>query len=155
VVDARRCLAWLVQAAGPFPVAFRAALGDRIYGCDDCQEVCPPNRAADRRRPGEPHRPAGPAGAPGGAPFEGAWVPLLDLLAASDDALLAAHGRWYVPDRDPRYLRRNAILALGNVGRPGDPAVLGALRARAAGPDELLAEHARWALDRLQERARG
>src|SRR4051794_6172119 len=44
VVDARRCLAWLLQADGPFPVEFRAALGDRIYGCDDCQEVCPPNR---------------------------------------------------------------------------------------------------------------
>ncbi|HEY2332429.1 MAG TPA: tRNA epoxyqueuosine(34) reductase QueG, partial [Acidimicrobiales bacterium] len=61
VVDARRCLAWLVQAAGPFPVEHRAALGDRIYGCDDCQEVCPPNRAADR------HRPVPPDGQGGGA----------------------------------------------------------------------------------------
>jgi epoxyqueuosine reductase len=49
VVDARRCLAWLVEAPGSFPVEFREALGDRIYGCDDCQEVCPPNRVVDRR----------------------------------------------------------------------------------------------------------
>ena len=49
VVDARRCLAWLVQATGPFPLELRAALGDRLYGCDDCQEVCPPSR----RRSGE------------------------------------------------------------------------------------------------------
>src|SRR5205807_8136934 len=46
VLDARRCLAHLVQAPGAFPVEFREALGDRLYGCDDCQEVCPPNRAA-------------------------------------------------------------------------------------------------------------
>ena len=48
VVDARRCLAWLVQQPGSFPVEYREALGDRIYGCDDCQEVCPPNRRAER-----------------------------------------------------------------------------------------------------------
>ncbi|MGD9797423.1 MAG: tRNA epoxyqueuosine(34) reductase QueG [Acidimicrobiia bacterium] len=142
VVDARRCLAWLVQAPGSIPVAFRAALGDRIYGCDDCQEVCPPNRGLDRRSP-----------APDDA-GDGAWVGLLALLASGDDALLEAHGRWYVPDRDPRYLRRNAIVALGNVGRPDDPAVTRTLDAHAGGNDALLAEHARWALDRLGERAR-
>ena len=43
VVDANRCLAWLVQQPGTFPVEYREALGDRIYGCDDCQEVCPPS----------------------------------------------------------------------------------------------------------------
>ena len=52
VVDARRCLAWLVQAPGVFPVEHRVALGDRIYGCDTCQEVCPPNRRS--RRAGSP-----------------------------------------------------------------------------------------------------
>ena len=48
VLDARRCLAWLVQAPGVFPLEYRAALGDRLYGCDDCQEVCPENAAAVR-----------------------------------------------------------------------------------------------------------
>src|SRR5436190_11691972 len=90
VVDARRCLAWLLEAPGPFPVEYRAALGDRIYGCDDCQEVCPPNRVAAR------HRPPPPAG-PGDQP----WLDLLDLLAMSDDDLLGAVGRWYIPKRQP------------------------------------------------------
>ncbi len=54
VVDARRCLAWLVQAEGPFPEEYRRALGDRIYGCDACQEVCPINHLADRRDPPPP-----------------------------------------------------------------------------------------------------
>src|SRR4051812_31200376 len=48
VLDARRCLAWLLEAPGPFPREFRAALGDRIYGCDECQEGGPPNRAIVR-----------------------------------------------------------------------------------------------------------
>ena len=45
-LDARRCLAWLLQAPGVFPVEYREALGDRLYGCDDCQTVCPVNRLA-------------------------------------------------------------------------------------------------------------
>src|SRR5207237_9752457 len=45
VLDARRCLAHLVQAPGSFPVELRAALGDRLYGCDDCQDACPEDQA--------------------------------------------------------------------------------------------------------------
>jgi epoxyqueuosine reductase len=138
VLDARRCLAWLVQAPGPFPVEYREALGDRIYGCDDCQQVCPINRTAARRRPPGPPEP-GSVGA----------VDLLDLLGSSDADLLAAHGRWYVADRDPRYLRRNALVALGNVGDGTDPATADTLARYLAGDDELLAEHARWAAGRL------
>jgi epoxyqueuosine reductase len=48
-IDARRCLSWLLQTTGPFPREHREALGDRLYGCDDCQEVCPPNRLEVRR----------------------------------------------------------------------------------------------------------
>src|SRR4051812_12492912 len=48
VIDARRCLAWLLEAPGSFPIEHRRALGDRIYGCDECQEVCPPNRTVAR-----------------------------------------------------------------------------------------------------------
>ena len=116
VVDARRCLAWLVQAEGTFPREHRVALGDRIYGCDDCQEVCPPNRRLDRH---------GPAPAAGGSAQ--VVVDLVDLLAASDDELLARHGRWYIPRRQPRYLRRNALVALGNVADGDDLRVAGAL----------------------------
>ena len=48
VIDGNRCLAWLVQSAEDFPHEFREALGDRIYGCDDCQDVCPINKFEER-----------------------------------------------------------------------------------------------------------
>jgi len=138
VVDARRCLAWLVQAEGSFPVEHRVALGGRLYGCDDCQEVCPPSRR-------------GPEGAEG-VPATGARVDLLGLLDSSDEELMARHGRWYVPRRDARYLRRNALVVLGNVADPSDEQVVRRLTKVAAGGDEMLAEHARWALERLAAR---
>ena len=138
VLDARRCLAWLLQASGPFPIEHRAALGGRIYGCDDCQEVCPVNRLGDRRHP------------PGEAESEArATVDLVELLHASDEELLALNGRWYLAERDPRYLRRNALVALGNVGDGRDPAVGAAVARWMDSDDALLAEHARWAADRL------
>ncbi len=136
VVDARRCLAWLVQAPGSFPEAYRVALGDRIYGCDECQQVCPINKVADRRDP-----PPLTAGASG--------VDLLDLLEASDEELMERHGRWYVAERDPRYLRRNALVALGNVGDGRQPGTARALQRWLDADDPLLAEHARWAARRL------
>jgi epoxyqueuosine reductase len=139
VVDARRCLAWLVQTSGTFPLEHRVALGGRLYGCDDCQEVCPPNRLADRRGDSV-DRDAG----------EQAWVPLVALLASTDEELLARHGRWYIAERDPRWLRRNALVALGNVGDPGDADVLAALDRYAGGDDAVLAEHARWARTHLR-----
>lgn len=138
VVDARRCLAWLLEAPGPFPPEHREALGGRIYGCDECQEVCPPNRAAARRDPPPP-----------AAPGDEAYVGLVDLLDAGDAELLDRFGRWYVPRRQPRYLRRNALVALGNVGDGADPEVERVLRRALASGDELLREHAAWAADRL------
>jgi epoxyqueuosine reductase len=141
VVDARRCLAWLVQAAGTFPHEHREALGDRIYGCDDCQEVCPPNRRAIRlTERSDDHR------AP--QPVE-AWVSLLDLLDTSDDELLRRHGRWYIPRRDPAYLRRNALLALANTARPDDERVIDAVSAALAHPNPVVRGHAVWAARRL------
>ncbi|MCE2524389.1 MAG: tRNA epoxyqueuosine(34) reductase QueG [Acidimicrobiia bacterium] len=133
VVDARRCLAWLLQARGDFPEEYRTALGDRLYGCDDCQEVCPPNRGA-----GEAARPG-----------EQASVDVLDLLAAGDDELMARHGRWYVPARDPRYLRRNALIVLGNVADGSDPTVIDTVRCYQQHSDAMLARHAAWAAQRL------
>ncbi|HEX4244058.1 MAG TPA: tRNA epoxyqueuosine(34) reductase QueG, partial [Acidimicrobiales bacterium] len=138
VVDARRCLAWLIQAPGSFPEEWRRALGDRIYGCDECQQVCPINRLADRRSPpGPAHQDAE------------LTVDLLDLLASPDHELLARHGRWYIAQRDPRYLRRNALVALGNTGDGGDPAVEDALTRALAHPDAMIREHARWAAEQL------
>lgn len=136
VVDARRCLAWLVQAEGDFPLEHRAALGDRLYGCDDCQEVCPPARRPANR----------PVAADGTA---AAWVDVVELLALDDHELLTRHGRWYIPRREPRYLRRNALVVLGNSGRGDDPGVVAAVERYRQHPDAMLRRHAAWAAERL------
>lgn len=139
VVDARRCLAWLVQKPGVFPREFRAALGDRIYGCDDCQESCPPTvRLADRV--------AGRIDIAG----TGAHVDVFELLTSSDEHLLARFGRWYLAERNPRWLRRNALVILGNIARGIDDERVGAvLRQYLEGDDPLLRAHALWAASRL------
>lgn len=138
VVDARRCLAWLLQAPGVFPRQFRAALGDRMYGCDECQEVCPPNVVRARRSPPPP-------------PGAGAH-PTVDVAAflVDDDAeVMRAAGRWYVANRDPRHLRRNALIVLGNAGDPDDERVIGAVTAALAHDDPLVRAHAVWTAARL------
>jgi epoxyqueuosine reductase len=138
VVDARRCLAWLLQVEGAFPREHRVALGDRLYGCDDCQEVCPPNRRVERA-----------GAAPPAGDHAQATVDLLGLLAAGDDELLDRHGRWYVPRRQARYLRRNALVVLGNVADPDDGAVGAALGRALVHDDGLVRAHAVWAARRL------
>jgi len=138
VLDARRCLAWLLQAPGFFPNEYRVALGGRVYGCDDCQDVCPPNLASERRRP-----------APPAAPDDEPAVSLVEMLTLDDDSLMARFGRWYIPRRQPRYLRRNALVALGNVGDGADPDVEQVLRAALADGDPIVRGHAVWAAGRL------
>ena len=144
VVDARRCLAWLVQDVGVFPREHRVALGERIYGCDDCQDVCPPGRrdvAAAERNEVEVHV----------GPPPDAWVSVLELLDpdVGDDELLERFGRWYIPRRDPRHLRRNALVVLGNVGDASDLRQRAAVARWCRDGDELLRAHAVWAAVRL------
>ena len=134
MIDANRCLAWVLQRPGSIPEALREAIGDRIYGCDDCQEACPPTVRLGRR-----HR------VPLTADAE-AWVDVLDLLDADDETLLDRHGRWYLAGRDPRWLRRNALVVLGNTADPADPRVAATLARYRRDDDEVLAEHARWAV---------
>ena len=134
VVDARRCLAWLVQAPGIFPLEHREALADRIYGCDDCQEVCPPNRGVEEKPV--------PVSAT-------ATVDLVELLELDDGELLARYGRWYLADRDPDQLRRNALIALGNSSDGADADVERVLRAALGSARPLLRAHAVWAAARL------
>ena len=150
-VDARRCLAWLVQQDGVFDPEYRVALGDRIYGCDDCSEVCPPNRARVRltRRRRSARGAAKPEPGPEPPDVPGAWAPVLDMLDASDDELMRRYGRWYIPRRQPRYLRRNALVVLGNVGDGGDPGVGAAVERALADPDPLVRAHAVWCARRL------
>jgi epoxyqueuosine reductase len=142
VVDARRCLAWLVQAEGMVPAEHRAAMADRLYGCDECQEVCPPSNRA-RGQVGEAPSVAEPDPRPIGR------VDVLELLASDDDELLARFGRWYIPKREPRYLRRNALVVLGNSDARDDPAVDAALVRALADADPVVRGHAVWAARRL------
>lgn len=137
-LDARRCLAWLVQARGVFPLEHRQALGDRIYGCDACQEVCPANRRAERA---DPPPLAGPDATP--------VVDALGMLEATDEQLLARWGRWYIAGREPRHLRRNALIVIGNAADAGHPRVLDALRDALRSSDPLIRAHAVWAAARL------
>ena len=137
-LDATRCLSYWTQSPAAIPEGYREALGAMVYGCDICQDVCPWNRGIEKRRSGV--RP--PAGAE-------PTVSLVEWLEADGDELVRRYDRLYVPGNDPRYLRRNALVALGNVGRPED-AVLAERHAQ--GDDPLVREHAEWALRRLAER---
>jgi epoxyqueuosine reductase len=138
-LDSTRCLSYWTQAPGSIPEEYREAMGPMVYGCDICQDVCPWNRGIEKRRGGEPL----PAGAEPN-------VSLLDWLRDDGAELARRYDRLYVPRNDPRYLRRNALVALGNVGDSEDAALA---EPYAADGDPLLSEHAAWALRRLKERA--
>lgn len=142
VVDARRCLSWLLQRPGEFPVEHRVALGDRIYGCDDCQEVCPPNRRG--------HDPRGPDA----SGSDGRWLDVRALLELDDAALLERCDAWYIPDRDVSTVRRNLLIVLGNTARPGDVRAERLLDDAASGADPVLASHAAWARAQVARRGR-
>jgi epoxyqueuosine reductase len=76
-------------------------------------------------------------------------VDVLELLTLDDEEILARHGRWYIPRRDPLYLRRNALVILGNIGPPRHPPVAAALSRALVDPEALLRAHAVWAAARL------
>jgi epoxyqueuosine reductase len=134
VLDANRCLSYWTQSGSPIPDPYREELGDQVYGCDICQDVCPWNRGIEKRR-------AGLAPPPGAEPH----VSLVDWLETSDEDLADRYDRLFVPRNDPRYLRRNALVALGNTG--GDESLA---RRYAESDDDLLREHAEWALARME-----
>lgn len=135
-LDATRCLSYWTQASAAIPERYRAELEAQVYGCDICQDVCPWNRGIEKRRGGEE---AGEA-----------HVSLVDWLSTDAAELRSRYSRLYVPRNEGRWLRRNALVAAGNVGGEAErPAVERYLDDE----DELLREHAAWALARMQERA--
>ena len=150
VIDARRCLAWLVQKPGIFPREFRVALGDRLYGCDDCQTSCPPTVRLHTRH----HARIAPIAGPG------AFVDVIELLNESNESLLEKYGSWYLADRDPRWLRRNGLIILGNIAPVNNSArensvmspVEQVLRRYLGDIDPMLRLHALWAAVRLGRR---
>jgi epoxyqueuosine reductase len=137
-LDATGCLSYWTQAPAPIPEEFRAPLEDRVYGCDICQDVCPWNRGVEkRRRDMPPHADAEPT------------VSLVEWLSSSDAELVERYDRLYVPQNDARWLKRNALVALGNTGGLEH---LAELEEYADAEDAVLREAAKWARRRLEER---
>ena len=137
VLDATSCLSYWTQAPAPIPDEYREELGATVYGCDICQEVCPWNRGIEKRRRGADAREAR------------GTVSLREWLDADDAGLVAAFDRLYIPQNDARWLRRNALLAAGNVG---SPSLVPSITRHAEGPDGMLSDAASWALTRIAER---
>ena len=134
-LDATKCLSYWTQAPAAIPEHYRAALGAQVYGCDICQDVCPWNRGVEKRRRDLPE--------------QGAHVDLVAWLEQEGSTLVDEYERLFVPRNDPRWLRRNALVALGNTGGAEHVELL---ERQAAVDDEIVAEHASWALDRVRER---
>jgi epoxyqueuosine reductase len=141
LLDARRCISYLtIELAGPIPEPLRPLLGNRIYGCDDCQLACPWNRYATTTavadflpRQGLDHARLVELFAWSEAEFN-------DRLAGSAIRRIG-HERWL----------RNIAVALGNA--PDRPEVIAALETRQAHPSELVREHVQWALQQHRQHA--
>jgi epoxyqueuosine reductase len=147
-LDARRCISYLtIEHKGSIPEELRALIGNRVYGCDDCQLVCPWNRFAR------------PSQEPDFAVRDGLdQATLLELFAWSEDEFNArllgtairriGYERWL----------RNLAVGMGNAlsalkGAPPSTRIVAALRARADHPSALVREHVAWALARPPRRA--
>ncbi|MBV9492430.1 MAG: tRNA epoxyqueuosine(34) reductase QueG [Verrucomicrobia bacterium] len=138
-LEATRCLSYLtIEHQGSIPEEFRRALGDRIYGCDDCLEACPWNRFATRTRELRF--------------FETAAVreySLAEFASLSEEEFRTVFRRSPVKRLKWRRFMRNVCVALGNAGVETD---LAALRRLERCGDALVAEHARWAIDEIRAR---
>jgi epoxyqueuosine reductase len=137
-LDARRCISYLtIEHAGAIPLPLRALLGNRIYGCDDCQLVCPWNKFAQRSALPDFDARAGLVGSRLVALFGWTEDEFLHFTEGSPIRRIG-HERWL----------RNVAVALGNALRVApDAALSAALAARLDHPIELVREHVAWALD--------
>ncbi len=135
-LDARLCISYLtIEHPGPIPEGLRPLLGNRVYGCDDCQLVCPWNRFAS------------PTAEPDLEPRDGLDAArLVDLFALDETTFLARFAGSAIRRIGHERFIRNVAVALGNA--PTGASVLAALRSRAEDPSALVREHVRWALDR-------
>jgi epoxyqueuosine reductase len=140
-LDARRCISYLtIELKGSIPLEFRRAIGNRIFGCDDCQLVCPWNKFAR------------PTREPDFAVRHGLDHAELVALFAWSEARFVQNTRGSAISRIgyERWLR-NLAVALGNA--PSSEPIIGALRARADGPSALVREHVQWALTEHEQRS--
>jgi epoxyqueuosine reductase len=139
LLDARRCISYLtIELKGPIPRELRPAMGNRIFGCDICQEVCPWNRRFAR-----------PSPEPAFQPRPGAIAPrLLELLALDDKGFRQRFRGSPIKRAKRRGLLRNVAVALGNWGSPrAIPALTQALHDW----EPLIRGHAAWALGRITD----
>ena len=142
-LDARRCISYLtIENRGPIPHEFRKALGNRIYGCDDCLAICPWNRFADAARANKAFLPRAELAAPA----------LADLLRLDDPSFRAVFAGSPIKRIGRGRMVRNAAIAAGNSGLPELVPVLQALT---KDEDPVVAEAAEWALARLTAPVRG
>ncbi len=140
-LDARRCISYLtIELKGPVPLEFRKALGNRIYGCDDCLAVCPWNKFAETAHSIQAFVPRAELVAPR----------LAELLALDDAGFRALFSGSPIKRIGRNRFVRNCLYAAGN---SGDPGLVGPVRALLSDPDPVVAEAAQWALGELSVRA--
>ncbi|MEQ1510709.1 MAG: tRNA epoxyqueuosine(34) reductase QueG [Sphingopyxis sp.] len=136
-LDARRCISYLtIEHKGAIPHEFRRAIGNHIYGCDDCLAVCPWNKFADQARANRAFLPRAELVAPR----------LADLLALDDAAFRAVFAGSPIKRIGRARMVRNAAIAAGN---SQDKTLVPPLSALITDPDEAISEAALWALDQL------
>ena len=135
-LDARLCISYLtIELKGSIPVELRPLVGDHVFGCDDCLEVCPWNRFAKASPIRE---------------FQRRELPTLTEFLSWDEAKFKAFFRGTPIYRIKRRgFLRNVCVALGNIG---DESALPALQRALDDPEPLVREHAAWAIERIRER---
>jgi len=138
-LDARRCISYLtIEHAGPIPHEFRAAIGNRIYGCDDCLAVCPWNKFAASAAANMAFQPRAELTVPA----------LADLLALDDAGFRQVFAGSPIKRIGRNRMVRNAAIAAGN---SGTAALLPVLERLCTDDDPVVAEAAGWAADRLRD----
>ena len=141
-IDARKCISYLtIEHSGPIPNEYRKAIGNRIYGCDDCLAVCPWNSFADAAAANRAFLPREELKAP----------KLAELLKLDDSSFRALFSGSPVKRIGVNRFLRNCLIAAGN---SDDPELIEAIRPHLASPDPVVVEAAEWALSQLQRTSR-
>ncbi len=140
-LDARRCISYLtIENRGPIPMEFRAPIGDRLFGCDDCLAACPWNRFATEARALQEERLAGIAD-----------LDPVSVLDLTEEQFRQRFSGTSLLRTKRKGLIRNACVVLGNTG---GIEILPRLEALSSDSDPMIAEHASWAADRIRHRVR-
>jgi epoxyqueuosine reductase len=138
-IDARACISYLtIEHAGPIPEQYRAAIGNRIYGCDDCLAVCPWNRFAEAASANLAFAPRAELAAPA----------LADLLALDDASFREMFAGSPIKRIGVARMIRNCLIAAGN---SGDAELRRSVARHMGSENPVVADAARWALARLQD----